>query len=83
MGSGPRDSIMMMIVDKTGWSVQWFRNGMEVFVLFLGWALGGPVGIGTVLIAFFLGPVIGFSLTQCKTLLMHLLEKNKHNKLAA
>ncbi len=77
LGSGPRDSIMMMIVDKTGWSLQWVRNGMEVLVLLLGWALGGPVGIGTVIIAFFLGPIVGFSLPQCKKLLTYLLVKIK------
>jgi uncharacterized protein len=83
LGSGPRDSIMLLIVDKTGWSLQWVRNGMEVLVLILGWALGGPVGVGSVLIALFLGPIVGFSLPQCKTLLKNLLEKKEHQKLAA
>ncbi|SEN43632.1 hypothetical protein SAMN05192533_11347 [Mesobacillus persicus] len=83
LGSGPRDSIMIMIVDKTGWSIQWVRNGMEVLVLLLGWGLGGPVGIGTVIIAFFLGPIVGFSLPQCKTLLAYMLMKKEHKKLAA
>jgi uncharacterized membrane protein YczE len=83
LGSGPRDSIMLLIVDKTGWSLQWVRNGMEVLVLILGWALGGPIGVGSVMIAFFLGPIVGFSLPQCKTLLKNLLVKKEHQKLAA
>lgn len=83
LGSGPRDSIMLLIVDKTGWSLQWVRNGMEVLVLILGWALGGPVGVGSVMIAFFLGPIVGFSLPQCKTLLKNLLVNKEHQKLAA
>ena len=84
LGSGPRDSIMLLIVDKTGWSLQWVRNGMEVLVLILGWALGGPVGVGSVMIAFFLGPIVGHSLPQCKTLLKYLLvNKEEHQKLAA
>ncbi|MCM3694029.1 YczE/YyaS/YitT family protein [Neobacillus niacini] len=83
LGSGPRDSIMLLIVDKTGWSLQWVRNGMEVLVLILGWVLGGPVGVGSVMIAFFLGPIVGFSIPQCKTLLMNLLVKQEHQKLAA
>ncbi len=83
LGSGPRDSIMILIVDKTGWSLQWVRNGMEVLVLILGWALGGPVGIGTVIIAFFLGPIVGYSLPQCKKLLNYLLAKKEHQTLAA
>ncbi|KKK39780.1 membrane protein [Mesobacillus campisalis] len=83
LGSGPRDSIMIMLVAKTGWSIQWVRNGMELFVLILGWILGGPVGIGTVIIAFFLGPIVGFSLPQCKVLLGNFLNKEEHKKLAA
>ncbi|WP_053362777.1 hypothetical protein [Bacillus sp. FJAT-27251] len=83
LGSGPRDSIMIMIAAKTGWSIQWVRNGMELLVLILGWLLGGPIGIGTVIIAFFLGPIVGFSLPQCKTLLEYFLGKEEHKKLAA
>ena len=83
LGSGPRDSIMILIVNKTGWSIQWVRNGMEVLVLILGWALGGPVGIGTVIIAFFLGPIVGFALPQCKTLRTYFLLKKEQEKLAA
>ncbi|WP_243293139.1 YitT family protein [Bacillus sp. FJAT-47783] len=70
-GAGPRDGIMLLIVEKTGWSVTWVRNGIEIFVLLVGWALGGPIGIGTLLIAFLLGKVIAFSLPQCQKLLMY------------
>ena len=83
VGSGPRDSIMILIVNKTGWSVQWVRNGMEVLVLILGWLLGGPVGIGTIIIAFTLGPIVGVALPQCQTLLNNMLEKKEHQRLAA
>jgi uncharacterized protein len=83
LGSGPRDGIMIMIVDKTGWSIQWVRNAMEIIVLILGWALGGPVGIGTVMIAFLLGPIVGISLPQCKTLLKYLLANKEYKKIAA
>ncbi|MEW9053457.1 MAG: YitT family protein [Neobacillus sp.] len=76
VGSGPRDSIMMLIIEKTGWKIQWVRNAMEVIVLLMGWALGGPVGIGTVIIALLLGPIVGYSLPQCKTLLKNLLTEN-------
>lgn len=83
LGSGPRDSIMLLIMDKTGWSIQWVRNGMEAIVLILGWALGGPIGVGSVMIAFFLGPIVGFSLPQCRALLKYLLVKNEQQKLTA
>ncbi|MFP7298459.1 YczE/YyaS/YitT family protein [Neobacillus niacini] len=80
LGSGPRDSIMLLIVEKSGWSIQWVRNGMELLVLILGWALGGPVGVGSVIIALFLGPIVGFSLPQCKTLLKHLLVRQEEDQ---
>ncbi len=73
LGAGPRDGIMILIIEKTGWRIDWVRNGIEVVVLLLGWALGGPVGIGSVVIAFMLGKIISFSLPQCKGLLAILL----------
>lgn len=74
-GAGPRDGLMLYIVEKTGWSITWVRNGIELVVLILGWALGGPVGIGTIFIAFFLGRIIAFSLPQCKWLLQYLVRE--------
>jgi uncharacterized protein len=74
-GAGPRDSVMLLIVEKTGWKIQWVRNGIEVAVFLLGWLLGGPVGIGTIIIAFFLGSVVGISLPQCQRLLRNMIER--------
>jgi uncharacterized protein len=74
-GAGPRDGLMLLIVEKTGWKIQWVRNGIEVAVFLLGWMLGGPVGIGTVIIAFFLGSVVGVSLPQCQRLLRMMIAR--------
>ncbi|WP_347549150.1 YitT family protein [Pseudalkalibacillus hwajinpoensis] len=71
LGAGPRDGIMLLIVEKTGWRIDWVRNGIEVAILLLGWALGGPVGIGSLLIAYMLGKIIHFALPQCKTVLAY------------
>lgn len=79
LGAGPRDGLMLIIVEKTGWSVKWVRNGTEIIVFLFGWLLGGPVGIGTIFIAFFLGPMIGVSLPQCKALLQTLLEQKRNS----
>lgn len=81
LGAGPRDSIMLVITEKTGWKVQWVRNGIEVFVLVLGWMLGGPVGIGTVVIALTLGIVVGVSLSQCKGLMEGMIDKVDNKKI--
>ncbi|WP_175989935.1 YitT family protein [Bacillus sp. Marseille-Q1617] len=75
LGAGPRDSLMLLVTEKTGWKVQWVRNGMELIVFFFGWLLGGPVGIGTVVIALGLGSIVGISLPQSKKLLQYVLTK--------
>ncbi|WP_407946842.1 YczE/YyaS/YitT family protein [Pontibacillus marinus] len=80
LGAGPRDSLMLVIRDVTGWKVSWVRNGIEVIVFLLGWMLGGPVGIGTVFIAFFLGTVVGYSLPQMQQLLQYMIKRGELNE---
>jgi uncharacterized membrane protein YczE len=57
-GPGPRDGLMTGLVRRTGWSVRWVRTGIEVSVLTVGWLLGGAVGLGTVLYAVGIGPLV-------------------------
>ncbi len=57
-GSGPRDGLMTGISARTGWSIQSTRTGIEVSVLLLGWVLGGTVGVGTLLFALCIGPLV-------------------------
>ena len=38
------------------------RAFLEITVVSIGWYLGGTVGIGTLLFAFGIGPVVAFSL---------------------
>ncbi|KOS59931.1 YitT family protein [Lysinibacillus agricola] len=63
LGIGPRDSLMLLMVHKLGWSVTRSRTTMEVTVALIGFLLGGPIGVGTVLMAFGLGPIVQFALT--------------------
>jgi uncharacterized membrane protein YczE len=58
LGAGPRDGVMMGLVRRTGWSVRVIRTSMELGALFIGWLLGGTVGVGTLLFAFGIGPVV-------------------------
>jgi len=58
LGAGPRDNLMLGIVRRTHWRVRVVRTSMELGVLVLGWALGGPVGLGTLAIAFLIGPSV-------------------------
>ncbi len=57
-GAGPRDGLMTGIHARTGWSVRMIRTAIEVTVLLTGWLLGGTVGIGTVVYALAIGPMI-------------------------
>lgn len=58
LGAGPRDSLMLALNEKLGWSIQRVRLVIEVVVLIAGWFMGGPVSFGTVLIALLTGPLI-------------------------
>lgn len=65
LGAGPRDTIMMIIASK-GYSVKTGRMIMEVCAGTSGWLLGGPVGVGTVILALGTGYVIQPSLFYFK-----------------
>ncbi|MFB9833673.1 membrane protein YczE [Actinoallomurus acaciae] len=56
LGPGPRDGLMTGLAAR-GHSVRIVRTGIEVTVLLLGWALGGTVGVGTLLYALTIGPL--------------------------
>lgn len=58
LGPGPRDGLMTGLVARTGASVRIVRTGIEIAVLTIGWLLGGTVGIGTVLYALAIGPLV-------------------------
>lgn len=72
LGAGPRDTIMMIIASK-GYSVRTGRMVMEVFAAATGWLLGGPVGLGTVVLALGTGYVIQPSLFYFKGVLSKLI----------
>jgi uncharacterized membrane protein YczE len=63
-GAGPRDSMMLAIKRTTGISMRAARAIIEVTVVTIGWLLGGPVGIGTLVYALLVGPSVqlGFKL---------------------
>ena len=61
LGPGPRDGLMTGVAAR-GHSVRSVRTALEVSVLVLGWALGGTVGVGTVVLALAIGPLVQASL---------------------
>ncbi|WP_234417467.1 YitT family protein [Miniimonas sp. S16] len=58
LGPGPRDGLWVAIAARSGWSVRAVRTVIEVSVLAIGFVLGGSVGVGTVLYALAIGPLV-------------------------
>jgi uncharacterized membrane protein YczE len=63
LGPGPRDGLMTGIA-RRGVNIGLARFGIEIAVLVIGWMLGGTVGIGTVLFAVGMGPLIAIVLPR-------------------
>ena len=61
LGPGPRDGLMTGIARRGPkiWKTRFF---IEAGALAVGWALGGTVGVGTVVFVIAIGPLVQFSL---------------------
>ena len=57
-GPGPRDGLMTGLRARFGWPIWAARLVVEVSVLLAGWLLGGSVGLGTILFALGIGPLV-------------------------
>lgn len=57
LGRGPRDGLMTGLARRTGLSLRLVRTAIEVTVTVVGLALGGTIGLGTVLYALAIGPL--------------------------
>jgi uncharacterized membrane protein YczE len=58
LGPGPRDGLMTGISRRTGLSIRLVRTVQEITVVVVGFALGGSVGLGTVVYALSIGPLV-------------------------
>jgi uncharacterized membrane protein YczE len=63
LGPGPRDGLMTAIA-RRGPSIRLTRVIMEITVLVIGLLLGGTFGIGTILYALLMGPLVQFFLPR-------------------
>ncbi|PIC71114.1 MULTISPECIES: YitT family protein [unclassified Sporosarcina] len=70
LGAGPRDSLMLLFVEKFGWSLRLVRTAIEAIATLIGFLLGGPVGVGTLVVVLFSGQIIQIALPQCKKMLL-------------
>ncbi len=62
LGPGPRDGWMTGIQRISGIPIGSVRAAIEISVVLIGWLLGGTVGLGTLLFALMIGPVVAISL---------------------
>lgn len=73
LGAGPRDSLMLLFVEKYNLKLSSARNLMEGFALVGGFLLGGPVFIGTIIIVLLLGRLIEKFLPFTRRLLVRFI----------
>ena len=62
LGPGPRDGLMTGLNRQFGWSIRRSRTLVEASALVAGFALGGTVGVGTVIFALAIGPMVQVTL---------------------
>jgi uncharacterized membrane protein YczE len=63
LGPGPRDGVMTGLA-RRGWPVGVVRTAIELSALGGGWLLGGTVGVGTVVFALGIGPLVHWFLPR-------------------
>ena len=81
LGPGPRDGWMTGIQRITNIPIGRVRTSIEVMVLIIGWRLGGIFGIGTVIFAILIGPIVALFLQLTGNIWG--TDKNQPNDLAA
>jgi len=65
-GAGPRDSLMLALPRITKMSIRMGRAIIEITVVIVGWLLGGPLGIGTLIFAVLIGPAVQWAFKLLK-----------------
>lgn len=68
-GAGPRDSLMLAVSRLGKISLRVARTSLEITVVALGWLLGGPAWLGTLIAAIAIGPAVqlGFKTLKVQT----------------
>ncbi|DAC35385.1 MAG: hypothetical protein QF365_02930 [Candidatus Thalassarchaeaceae archaeon] len=58
LGPGPRDGWMTGLQRVSGIPIGRVRGSIEIGVLILGWLMGGTFGVGTIIFAITIGPIV-------------------------
>ena len=67
LGPGARDGLMTGFVARTGASVGKVRTAIELSIMAIGFALGGTVGLGTIVYALSIGPLLQLMIPTFRT----------------
>ena len=59
-GVSTYDAVALILSEKKQWKFQICRISSDLFCTIIGFVFGATVGIGTVVTAFFMGPLIAF-----------------------
>ncbi|WP_188208149.1 YczE/YyaS/YitT family protein [Alkalibacillus aidingensis] len=57
----PIDNLMMAVHKRLGLSLAVSKSGLEILILIIAFFIGGPVGVGTIIVAFGIGPLVQLS----------------------
>lgn len=60
LGVSTYDAISLTVSERTRFPFRWARITSDLLAVLIGWLLGATVGIGTLITAFFMGPLIDF-----------------------
>lgn len=60
LGVSTYDAVSLIMTDKKLGKFKYLRIATDVFCVVVGFLLGGIVGVGTIITAFFMGPLIDF-----------------------
>lgn len=78
-GSGPNDLFSLIVSDKINKKkhveFRWIRIATDVLFAAVGFALGGVLGVGTLVTAFLTGPIVQVFLPPCKKLTDKMIRK--------
>ena len=62
LGPGPRDGLMTGCQKATNLPIAWVRVFLEITVISMGYALGGTIGLATIIFALGIGPAVSLGL---------------------
>ncbi|MDD3279678.1 MAG: YitT family protein [Lachnospiraceae bacterium] len=60
LGVSTYDAVALILNEKTNWKFRYCRIGSDLICTLIGFFLGAVVGVGTLVTAFFMGPIIEF-----------------------